>query len=336
MRMNAKLLNRLNRCHCSEVGLAELFLALAMFKPNSSETCALIAKTLGLEWRETKAKVTSYPYLPPKPIVDLLVDEELTTELKMPDKMPEHQSPAELEPIGYEDQVHEILFNNPILESMQELEPTDVTLHMKSPKYQPLLRDEWFRGLMSAMLATPRASKDIDWRVLKKRLANGQPLDRLPWRQQSTLERGVQLYLDRSDSMQPFWHDEKELINRLQRLLGSRNVQVRWLEIDPWVSTGSRLKWHSPPPSQLPIETPLLIVSDFGIGEKLFGEGVMGLEPWLPLLDLAKNHNCPVIALVPTPESFWPNKLKQLIPNAFVWDHDTSIQSVRRWRRRIH
>lgn len=336
--MNAKLLNRLNRCHCSEVGLAELFLALAMLKPNSSEACALIAKTLGLEWREAKEKVTSYPDSSSKPIVDPAesVDEEVTTQPKMPDKTTEPKQPAELEPIGYEDLMHEILFNNPILESTQELEPTDVTLHMKSPKYQPLLRDEWFRGLMSAMLATPRASKDIDWRVLKKRLANGQPLDRLPWRQQSTLERGVQVYLDRSDSMQPFWHDEKELINRLQRLLGSRNVQVRWLEIDPWASTESQLKWHSPPPSQFPIEIPLLIVSDFGIGERLFCEGVMGLEPWLSFLDLAKSHNCPVIALVPAPESFWPNKLKQLIPNAFVWDHDTSIQSVRRWRRRIH
>jgi len=79
-----------------------------------------------------------------------------------------------------------------------------------------------------------------------------------------------------------------------------------------------------------------LIVSDFGIGERLFGEGAMGLEPWLSLLDLAKSHNCPVIALIPASESFWPNKLKQLIPNAFVWDHDTSIQSVRRWQRRIH
>jgi len=319
MKMNAKLLNRLNRCHCSEVGLAELVLALAILKPNSSEACALIAKTLGLEWREAKEKVTSYQDLPPKPIVDPLVDEERTTELKMPDKTPEPQPPAELEPIGYEDQMHEILFNDSILEDMDELEPTNITLHMKSPKYKPLLRDEWFRGLMSAMLTTPRASKDIDWRVLKKRLANGQPLDRLPWRQQSTLERGVQLFLDRSDSMQPFWHDEKELINRLQRLLGSRNVQVRWLEIDPWDSTESRLKWHSPPPSQFPIETPLLIVSDFGIGERLFGEGIMGLEPWLPLLDIAQSHNCPVIALVPAPESFWPNKLKQLIPNAFVW-----------------
>ena len=338
MKMNAKLLNRLNRCHCSEVGLAELFLALDMLKPSSSEACALITKTLGLEWRESKEKVTSYPDSSSKSIVDPsgAVDEELTTELEMPDKTPEPQSPAELEPIEYEDQMHEILFNDPIIEDIDELKPTDITLHMKSPKYQPLLRDGWFRGLMSAMLATPRASRDIDWRVLEKRLANGQPLDRLPWRQQSTLERGVQLYLDRSDSMQPFWHDEKGLINRLQRLLGSRNVQVRWLEIDPWVSTESQLKWHSPPPSQFPIETPLLIVSDFGIGERLFGEGVMGLEPWLPLLDLAKSHNCPVIALVPAPESFWPNKLKQLIPNAFVWDYDTSIQSVRRMRRRIH
>ena len=340
MKMNAKLLNRLNRSHCSEVGLAELFTALEMLKPSSSEACSLIAKTLGLEWRESEEKVTSYPDSSSKSNVEPSgsVDEELTTELEMPDKTPGPQSSTELEPIGYEDQMHEILFNDPILEDddIDELRPTDIALHMKSPKYQPLLRDEWFRGLMSAMLATPRASRDIDLRVLEKRLANGQPLERLPWRQQSTLEHGVQLYLDRSDSMQPFWHDEKGLINRLQRLLGSRNVQVRWLEIYPWVSTESQLKWHSPPPSQFPTETPLLIVSDFGIGERLFGEGVVGLEPWFPLLDLAQSHNCPVIALVPAPESFWPNKLKQLIPNAFVWDHDTSIQSVRRWQRRIH
>ncbi len=329
--------------HYSDVGLAELLLSMATLKPNSSEACASIVTTLGLEWRDEKEKQASYLESSFEPIVGSSGSstKDSISEQNVPDQTPEPVLPVNshkkiLEPIGYEKQIHEIMFNNPILSSTEELEPTNLTFHMKSPEPRPLLRNEWFRGLISVMLATPRASRDIDWRILEKNLTNGRSLDSLPWRQQSTLKRGVQLILDRSESMQPFWHDEKELLIRLRGYLGSRNVKVSWLEIDRWLSIKSKLKWHSSSPFQFSVGTPLVIVSDFGIGEGLDGEGKEELEPWLPLLRMAKNHNCPVIALVPAPESFWPKILKQLIPYVFVWDYHTSIQSVRRLIGRIH
>ncbi len=327
--MKTQTKNLSYRRRSTEVGLAELVEALKLLEPED-KVKTMIANTLGFEWKEEKKK--SPPDHIQPPVVTPITE------------TPEHTKPEPskdshltmLESIETRDPKNlEILFDNPIMASIEELEPTSVALHMTSPGYQPLLKDEWFRGLMSVMLATPVASRDIDWPMLEKRLANGRLLERLPLRQRPTLKRGVQLFLDRSNSMQPFWRDEIELLDRLQHLLGSCNVQVWWLEVDPWLSIEPQLNWHSPPPDQLSAETPLLIVSDFGIGEDPLGEGLMDFGPWRTLLDQAQSSCCPVIALIPAPESVWPDKLRQLIPYAYVWDRYTSLQSVKGSHHRI-
>ncbi len=327
--MKTQTKNLSYRRRSTEVGLAELVEALKLLEPEDKAK-TMIANTLGFEWKEEKKK--SPPDHIQPPVVTPITE---TPEHTKPEPSKDsHLTMLESIETRYPKNI-EILFDNPIMASTEELEPSSVALHMTSPGYQPLLKDEWFRGLMSVMLATPVASRDIDWPMLEQRLANGRLLERLPLRQRPTLKRGVQLFLDRSISMQPFWRDEIELLDRLQHLLGSRNVQVWWLEVDPWLSTEPQLNWHSPPPDQLSAKTPLLIVSDFGIGEDPLGEGMMDFGPWRTLLYQAQSSFCPVIALIPSPESIWPNKVRQLIPYAYVWDRDTSLQSVKGSHHRI-
>ncbi len=325
----------------SEIGLAELLKALKLLKPESNETRTVIAKALGFNWKEVDESTMPELEQPIPSIIDPLkkIDQDVTPELKVPMESPDSKHQADshgeiLNPVRRENQLFEILFDNPILSSTEALEPTNIKLHMKRPRYQPLLQDIWFRGLIGAMLATSRASQEIEWTVLEREMIRGQLLNRLPFRQRPTLQRGVLLFLDRSESMQPFWRDEKELLRQLQRLLGEFKVRVRWLEVDRWSPDGPKLKWYSPYPHQFPEKTPLLLVSDFGIKGDLSGSQT-NLRPWLPLIDLARRNICPLVALIPAPESYWPSILKQYIPYSFVWDHNTSIATVWRYRHRI-
>jgi hypothetical protein len=322
------------RHHNTEVGLADLLQALVLLKPDDNEAKAIIASNMGFEWKEPteKKRDTSESKFIPDSFESTLEDSIKKSEIP---EQPVYKNITMLTPVSHEKQNIEVLFDKSKLDSTEELEPTKVTLHMIPPRYQPLFREDWFRGLMSVLLAMPTASHDIDLRILEKFLAEGKPLDRLPWRQRPTLKRGVQLFFDHSDSMQPFWGDENKLLERLKMLLGPHNIRLFWFTIDRWHSTDSQLKWHSTNP-QLSSETPILIVSDFGIGGDQFDSGIVELDMWLPLMEKAKSYCCPVIALVPEPESFWPRNLKQIFPYSFVWDHDTSIQSVRRSRLRIH
>ncbi len=311
--------------NCSEIGLAELLKVMVVLKPKSNDTKAFMAESLGFSWRAISVFEFSKNS-----------GDEVTPELKVPTESFDSEFQADshgkiLAPVGRENQRFEILLDDPILASTEPLEPTNIESHMVRPRYQPLLHDIRFRGIMGAMLATSRASKDIEWTVLERELVRGLLLKRLPLRQRPTLQRGVLLILDRSESMQPFWRDEKKLLRRLQRVLGGSKVRVWWMEVDRWLPDGPQIKWYSDHPHKFPEKTPLLIVSDFGIDGEISGS-CTGFDQWRSLLNLAERYCCPQVALIPAPESYWPNELKQLIPYSYVWDRDTSITTVRRRR----
>lgn len=336
--------NTLSRCKCSEVGLAEILEALELLKPKSSQAHALVADALGLGWHRVDERIVIGPEISVQQIAESLnnTESDVTSELKVPmlsqssGSLIDSSTPI-LSPdpdVDFSDnKISKTLFNL-IPSSTTTLEPTNIALHMVRPRYEPLLCDKWFRSLMGVMLATSRATQEIDLNVLVRELARGQLLDNLPFRRRRTMQRGVLLFLDRSESMQPFWRDEKELLKRLQRFLGKPKVQAWLLEIDRWLPEGSRLQWYSTPPNQLPEKTPLLIVSDFGMSGELAGNQT-NLEIWLPLIDLARKNDCPIIALIPAPESHWPKILKQHITYSFVWDRNTSLSTVRQRRHLI-
>jgi hypothetical protein len=334
--------NALCRCNSSGIGLAELIQTLHELNPKSDEIRALIAEALGFGWERSEEPSVSMVEQKLPTLRHDTKDNEVfspTPELKVPAPLPDSELTelpgAMLEPIEQVDpeyQPFDDLSRDRFLASAIALEPTKTELHIKRPEYQPLLLDRWFRGLMGAMLATPKTSQEVDWTVLIRDLARGKLLDRLPFRRRPTLQRGVFLFLDHSDSMQPFWRDEKQLLLRLQHFLGKTKVRRSWVEVDIWSPKGPKLRKYSPLPNEFPEMTPLLIVSDFGIGGDLSSSQAF-LEPWLPLIDRARKNSCPIVALIPAPSFCWPKTLVQHIPNSFVWDRGTSTATARRRHR---
>jgi len=324
------------RCASSEVGLAEILIALHELRPDKDKTCSLIAEALGLGWRgveKNEDKIVK-PHFSLTEIMD-----DVTPELKVPmqffnSENPTYDTDEILKPSGHEDPIYEI-YDDSILESIDALDQTDTALHMGRARYEPLLNERSFNSLMGKLLATPGVSQEIDWSALERDLARGMLLERIPFKHRPTLKRGVLLFLDHSESMQPFWHDEEELLKRLMRFLGRSKVQVWSFGVIRRLSVRPKLRWYSSPPRQLPIGTPLLLVSDFGIRGEL-SSGYLDIDPWLPILDLARKYNCPISALIPAPEVYWPIMLRLHIPNSLVWDRDTSVAALRRCWQRIH
>ena len=320
----------------SEVGLAELVQALYHLRPTDSKARDVISAALGFAPPNAADEIDSKVESGPE-------DEEIdgaTSDPDIPVDSTEAEVPAEgeperarlemLDPVRVETVTVELLFGAPI--------PTDIdALDSSSPAGPPperlsLLRPQWFRGVAGAMLATSQPSRDIDWKFLERRLVRGLPIEKLPWQPRPTLKRGVQVLLDQSESMQPFSRDGTDLITRLRRLIGQRSVRTWSFQLDPWRPAASQWKWLSSAPQTFAADTPLLIVSDFGIARG----GARGAEPWQEIVRRAEQRRCPIVALIPAPQSSWPEWLPQIAPYAFVWDRETSPQIVRRALLRIH
>jgi hypothetical protein len=209
------------------------------------------------------------------------------------------------------------------------LAAADVRVHSARPPYRPLFLERRWRALARTMLATLIETSKIDLRIVMKHLRTGRPVETLPWLLQPTLRRGVVLILDRSQSMQPFWRDESELVERCRRVVGAHGVRAYLVETNPWCDTGPRLRWLQPEPEHFAAQTPVAIVSDFELGRELTPRSAL-LAPWLPLIERARSAGAIVLALIPVKRALWPAALMEAIPNTIVWDNDTTTGAVRR------
>jgi hypothetical protein len=319
----------------SEVGLAELVQALHHLRPTDSKTRDVISAALGFAPPNAADEIDSE--IEPRPDDQeingatsdpgVLVD---STEVEVPaEGEPERARLEMLDPVRVETVTVEQLFGAPIPKDIDALDSS--TAAEPPPERLSLLRPHWFRGVAGAMLATSQPSRDIDWQFLERRLVRGLPIEKLPWQPRPTLKRGVQVLLDQSESMQPFSRDGIDLITRLRRLIGQRSVRTWSFQLDPWRPAASQWKWISSASQSFTADTPLLIVSDFGIAR-----GARGAEPWQEIVRRAEQRRCPLVALIPAPQPSWPEWLPQIVPNAFVWDQETSPQIVRRALLRIH
>jgi hypothetical protein len=296
--------------------------ALAALVPKA-EAADSISSALGLSWRSAPSAPTDAPPVPAPPSEPLSVAPlPSASEVPLP-------APLELQPLRPQSTRLELppansqgAPSNPLASAGPRSAPV-------KPPYQPLFQDRWWRALARTMLATQTQTGVIDLRIVAKYLRTGRPIERLPWLSKATLRRGVVLILDHSESMQPFWRDESELVERCRRVIGSPGVRSYLVETDPWSEDEPRLRWLQPEPCRLPAETPVVIVSDFELGRQIMPRLPL-LAPWLPLIEKSKSSGATTLALIPIPRAFWPVAVTRAIPNAIAWDHDTTTTAVRR------
>lgn len=312
----------------SEIGLAEVLQACTALGLPEGEQAQWLAECLGLTWTTSSAK-REQPQ-PATPTSQPPTAEGLANEapLKQDLKKLELLNPVGQEPMAFE-QVFE--GHTEKIRNAAEIKPASLAESQTRPDFQPLFLDRWFQGIFTSVLGVRVPTQEIDFRKLERYVIQGEFFTQLPFKARTKLVKGVHVLLDRAESMQPFWRDETELLSRLRRMLGDVLVQHSWFEFD---RSASRIDWLTPMPGQFRMETPVLIVTDFGSGAVQFVAQTMNWEPWRPILDQAFCSRSRVFALIPSLPKFWPAAIGTFTDCSLLWDRDTSPQTAARLCRR--
>lgn len=200
------------------------------------------------------------------------------------------------------------------------------------PEPDPLLVPGWVRSVLSGALATLASQGPLDIERLVRAVALAAPVRRVPRRPWPTLARGVQVLVDRSESMAPFARDQTWLVAQIRAVAGREITQVLYFDgLPAWgAGPGSRRlwreyhPWHTPPPG-----TAVLLVSDLGLGSPLLGARSAGVGSWRQLAEDLAHAGCPAVAFVPYGPRRWPRELRRAL-HLLHWDPRTSVHTVRR------
>lgn len=319
-----------------EMGLADVICVMHRLSPKSQFSEQAIAVLFGFEWGSGDLGVVDEYHLDhSRKTLTKSADEasDLLVERLWQGKS--SAVPERLEPFkrGAPPTIEEGDDFSLRMESVEELPEKSPQLHTGAPPYVPLFKDRWVRGIMSVLIAMPELLPRLDLKLIERLLASGSLIEQLPYVSRQTMNRGVQLLVDVSESSLPFWRDGAELITVLQRLLDPTYVSIHKFEFEQWPEP--HLTWWEGGPDFLREAVPILLMSNFGVTTREALPTRLGNnEPVIKLLRQATNKKCPLVALVPAAEQDWPTDLKSLIPMSFVWDQPTSPQAVYRKKRR--
>ncbi len=203
------------------------------------------------------------------------------------------------------------------------LPPQDAASTRARLPLEPLFKPAWTRGIVAAALATMAEDGAIDVDRMILDLARARPLRHVPRRRVPILRHGLHIVLDKREAMNPFMRDQEHLIESVRRIAGREATIVFDMARTPLrVRRNGTLKgWADYVPPQA--GTPVLLVSDLGIGQPLFASDIVPDRDWRAFADLLRRAGCPVIAFVPYPRARWPEDLVDHV-RIVVWDRRTS------------
>ncbi|HKV10683.1 MAG TPA: hypothetical protein VJ725_21260 [Thermoanaerobaculia bacterium] len=318
--------------------LADLARALEALGPEDEETRSRIAALLGFV-----PPPPPPPPAPPKPDRIVRVEDEgrgKDDDVEVAERSPSPSPPRATPQPATETGTRELAATlTPIYEKSRPpgwLEEVDLLEEpgpaVAPPEPDPLLVPGWTRSVLSGALATLASQGPLDVERLVRAVARAAPVLRVPRRPWPTLARGVQVLVDRSESMAPFARDQTWLVAQIRAVAGRETTQVLYFDgLPAWgAGPGSRrlwreyLPWHTPPAG-----TAVLLVSDLGLGAPLLGARTAGVASWQQFAEDLARAGCPAVAFVPYGPRRWPRELRRAF-HLLHWDPKTSVHAVRR------
>lgn len=302
----------------SEISLGDLAQALKKLKPTNNDTRLAIAKTLGMSL-ETSQKVKVPPREPDPGRDDTnAVNTRVNPTFDYPGSM-NRPLASRLDHTRSKKPAPSI-YVPPLAKSAPEGE-------VRSPPLEPLFLPRWTRGILSAGLASNSEMGDVDVERVVKILATGRSVEKFPLRSLPTLNRGVQLLIDRSHAMEPFIKDQAQLHVEIVNVVGRDRVTTLRFVGCPTAAagTGPREDWpkYEPPTPAAPV----LLLTDLGIGRPRMSDERSGVGEWVTFAHLVKKAKSPLIAFVPYAESRWPLALRNHM-SIIQWDRNTTAVTV--------
>lgn len=203
------------------------------------------------------------------------------------------------------------------------------------PAVEPLFRPNWTRAILSSALSTNGDDGPLDFDRIVEALGRAEIPARLPRLPRPTTRRGVQLLVDKAEAMTLFAGDQALLQQAARNAIGSDNVKV--LRFAGCPSRGVRANagedWrpYAPP---LP-GTPVLLLTDLGIGRPMFADERADAREWLSFAAQVGRAGCPLVAFVPYAPRRWPRALRRAM-TIVEWDRRTSAVTIRGLMGRAH
>jgi hypothetical protein len=194
------------------------------------------------------------------------------------------------------------------------------------PRYEPLLAPRSILSVVHALLAQDTGDGPIDVAAMVDAVAQRKPLPKIPLERRATLRLGAQLLLDVGDGMEPFLRDEEMLAEQVRRVVG-KATPVYYFADCPLrgAGPGSVASWdrYRPPHPR----TPVLVVSDFGIGGPPLHPRRSRPKEWARFAQRLADTECPVVGLTPYPPDRWPAGVARHIP-LLTWDRGITVGTV--------
>ena len=205
--------------------------------------------------------------------------------------------------------------------SIEPLRLTAAAAGAPVPASPPLLSPLAARFIVNELVSTPRFGPEPDVERLVAALARSDVPDPLPLQEHRTLARGVQVLVDRGEGMEPFAGDQAELQRLLSLLVGQGLVEVHPIHEVPDEADAST-PW-APPPNG----TPVLALTDLGLGGRADRVPSELIAAWRRAAALLASRGSSLIALVPYPRERWPavGDFMRLV----VWDRETTAAGAR-------
>jgi hypothetical protein len=186
----------------------------------------------------------------------------------------------------------------------------------------PLLPARVTPGILTGAVATDAGDGPPDVDALVELVARRRFSEAVPRIVRASLFRGVQLLLDRSPAMSPFARDVTELAQLARLVVGHDVKAISFADhpLDRLPRDGTR---YAPPRPG----TPVLALSDLGIGQPPGHLRADARDSWPPLAEMLRRRGSELVVFVPYPRSRWP-----VLPGVRMipWDTTTSPADVTR------
>ncbi len=132
----------------------------------------------------------------------------------------------------------------------------------------------------------------------------------------------------------PFAQDRDRLRLRVESVVGEGRVQRLRFRGTPLRGTSARPGRARAPYVPPPPETPVLLLTDLGIGRPEGSRDPATAAEWRAFADVVRRAGCPAVALVPYAPARWPHDLGRAL--AIVpWDRSTDVATVFAHRGRL-
>ena len=194
--------------------------------------------------------------------------------------------------------------------------PAEPVVWRNRPEAPPAIRllAPWreLQPRLRAALAEPREGREIDVNLIVRRLSCGQWLDRLPHERHRRWGPCLQLVVDRSEHLVPYWTDQDQVRGELARLFAVQDLEQAVFHEgldEPRLLGASAFGGYRAPPGGV-----VLVLGDLGcLTARAADEG----NPWLDLGRRIAAAGGRPVALLPCPPERCPAALRylwQLVP----------------------